>query len=510
MRAMAPDKQTAEGRGKGLSASAVSWAFLESGRTTYTVLIAVYVFTPYLAAVLVGDPVKGQSVVAQMGQWAGIAGAFIAPLLGTTIDHLGRRKVLLTALSLTSVPLCFALWFAARGMMSIAATAEIISITGLVFSIAEVVQNSMLVFSAKEPEQATASGLAYAFGNAVSTLMMMFVLWAFVLPATMHASWLPAKPLLGLNPATHEPERITGPLCGLVMLVGILPFALFSKDGPKTGISVGKAVRMGARDLMGLLGLLREAPNARMFLFARMIFADAQGGIVMFTGVFAAGVLGWGPAELMVEGLVASVFAALGGLLAGWLDPRIGAKRSLFITLGGCLACIFLEIGVGKDHIFWLAYNPAINGRPWSLPIFDTWPDWMFIAADFGMSVFVVSAFASSRTLMAQLAPPGRTAAFFGLFALSGRATAWLCPAAVGAATVALHSQQLGYLPVAGMLAIGIAMMVFVKGTPVPQQADGRAGPLEALLESPPRVLIPEPWSEEHAATEAAATELQR
>ena len=42
---------------------------------------------------------------------------------------------------------------------------------------------------------------------------------------------------------------------------------------------------------------------------------------------------------------------------------------------------------------------------------------------------------AASRTMIGRLAPPGMVGEFFGLFALSGRATAWMAPLAIGIVT---------------------------------------------------------------------------
>ena len=42
---------------------------------------------------------------------------------------------------------------------------------------------------------------------------------------------------------------------------------------------------------------------------------------------------------------------------------------------------------------------------------------------------------AASRTMIGRLAPEGMTGEFFGLFALSGRATAWMAPLAIGIIT---------------------------------------------------------------------------
>lgn len=44
-----------------LPASARAWALYEGVRTPYVLLIKVYIFIPYLATILVGDPVRGQN-----------------------------------------------------------------------------------------------------------------------------------------------------------------------------------------------------------------------------------------------------------------------------------------------------------------------------------------------------------------------------------------------------------------------------------------------------------------
>lgn len=447
-----------------LSKSALAWSMMEAGRTTYVVLVLIYVFVPYLASVLSPDPVAGQTLIANVNLGAGIAAALAAPLLGTTIDHLGRRKPLLIGLSILTIPAACALWLAAPGALSLVQIAALLAVSAILFSLSEVVQNSLLVHAARPDERARASGLGLTIGHATSVAAMAFVLWAFVLPASMSASWLPDGPLLGLDAAAHEPERLVGPLCALVVAASLVPFALLTRDAPAEQNSVTQAVRAGVRDLGGMFGMLREAPAARTFLLGRMIFADALAGIIIFSGVFGAGVFGWGPRELMIEGLIASVFAAAGGVFASKLDGRLGVKWSLLISLTGCLICVVTKMSVGQDHIlFVVPYDPAVNGRPWSLPLFDTWPEWIYIAADFCISVVLTAALASSRTMMAELAPPERTAAFFGLFALTPRSAPWICPLLVGLATATLGSQQMGFLPIALMIGIGIGVLATVR-----------------------------------------------
>lgn len=447
-----------------LSRGAVAWSFVETGRTSYSVIVSIYVFIPYLASVLAADAVQGQQFVADINMWAGIAAALMAPLLGSTIDHLGRRKTLLVTLSLLTVPASALLWFAAPGQLTLLHVGVLLAAVTLLFSLCEVIQNSLLVHAAEPRERAYASGLAYTFGNGASLLLMLFMLWAFVLPGSVETGWLPDRPLLGLDTVLHEPERLAGPLSALVILVSLVPLILYTRDAPPSPLALPQALRAGVADLRGMIAVLRAAPDARTFLIARMIFADALGGIILFTGVFAAGVFGWGARELMIEGLVCSLFAAAGGILAGVLDTRLGPKRSIFIALTGFLLCVIGEIGVAKDRIFFFfPYDPTINGRPWTMPLFNSWPEVVFILCDISISVFLISALASSRTMMAQLAPPGRSAIFFGLFALSGRATAWLCPLLVGLATAASGSQQIGFVPIAILAVVGMTILIRVR-----------------------------------------------
>lgn len=254
--------------------------------------------------------------------------------------------------------------------------AALLAASAALFGLSKVVQNLLLVYAARTDERARSSGLGLTIGHATSVAAMVLVLWAFVLPATMSASWLPDGPLLGLDAAAHEPERLVGPLCGLVVVMTLVPFAFLARDDPAKRDTVAQAVRAGARDLGGMFGMLREAPAARTFLLGRMIFADALAGIIIFSGVFGAGVLGCGPRELMIEGLIASVFAAFGGIFASALDGRLGVKGALLISLTGCLVCVATKMSVGQDHIrFVVPYGPAVDGRPWSLPLFDTWPE---------------------------------------------------------------------------------------------------------------------------------------
>ena len=64
---------------------------------------------------------------------------------------------------------------------------------------------------------------------------------------------------------------------------------------------------------------------------------------------------------------------------------------------------------------------------------------------------------------MVRHATPARAAEAFGLYALSGKATAFLAPALIALATTATGSQSLGVFPLIVMFLLALVLLVWVK-----------------------------------------------
>ena len=65
-----------------LTRGGVAWSLFEGARNPYVILITIYIFMPYVAGVMVGDPVKGQEVISRWNQWAGWFVMATAPSIG--------------------------------------------------------------------------------------------------------------------------------------------------------------------------------------------------------------------------------------------------------------------------------------------------------------------------------------------------------------------------------------------------------------------------------------------
>ena len=118
-----------------------------------------------------------------------------------------------------------------------------------------------------------------------------------------------------------------------------------------------------------------------------------------------------------------------------------------------------------------MPWPSAEHGVLWAAPIFNTAPQLAYLGVVIVSSIAGVAAFSSSRTMLTAVAPKDNIGAFFGLYALSGAATAWLGPLLVEAATRAFGSQQAGMVPIAVLLASGMGVLSLVRGGRAPAAA---------------------------------------
>jgi UMF1 family MFS transporter len=454
-----------------------SWALFEFARSPYISLVYVFVFPPYFANVVIGDAVRGQEAWSLANTIVGICVALLAPLLGAISDRTGPRKPWLAAVALIMSASCIALWFAmpgARGGLPVNAILLLVIILATCFQFTEVFHNAMLASIARADRVGGLSGLGIATGNLGTLSAMIVMLFGVALPASgmTMGGLLPDKPLFGLDPATHEHSRIAGPVAGVWFLVFIIPLLLWTPDRPRTGVSARRAVREGMEQLWLTIKRARRVSNVALFLLARMLYTDAKVAILAYAGIYGAGVFGWELAELLLSAVLLAPFSISGGFIGGWLDNRLGSKRAIQISVG--LTCIGMLGAVSTTPtqiLFAFPYDAAAAGPLWSFPYFQTLPEVIYLGMFMLLAITITAAFCTSRTMMARIAPVSMMSQFFGLYALSGTATAFLGHALVAAFTRAYDSQRAGFASLIILLVAGLALMFRVRQERAPEIA---------------------------------------
>jgi MFS transporter, UMF1 family len=410
-----------------------SWALFDWASSAFSAVIITFVFATYFSQGIAVDKATG---TAQWG-WAlsssGIAIALLAPVLGAVADAGGRRKPWLFAFTYIAVIGCWLLWYAGPDPSCVIFTLVVVATANVALEVAGMFYNAMLPEIVSREYLGRLSGWAWGLGYAGGLVCLILALVAFVQPE---------RPLFGLDKSSAEQVRITGPLVGAWLALFSLPLLLFTPDRKSAGLPPREAIRRGLARLRRTIADIRRYRQIGLFLLAHMVYIDGLNTLFAFGGIYAAGTFGMELSEVIYFGILLNVTAGLGALAFAWVDDWLGAKRTILIALAGLLACGAAAVLVTSTLAFWIV--GALLG------------------------IFVGPSQAASRSLMAHLAPPEVRTEMFGLYAMTGKITAYLGPFLLGTVTYWTGSQRLGVATILMFFVIGMILLL-----PVREPADG-------------------------------------
>jgi UMF1 family MFS transporter len=428
-----------------------SWMLFDWANQPFQTLIVTFIFAPYFAAEVIGDPVRGQTVWGIAATVGGLAVALLAPVLGAVADRTGARKRWVLAFSFPYVLGCLGFWLATPAMPDPTLVLVIFVIAFLGSEFGTVFTNAMLPTLAPRTEIGRISGSGWALGYLGGLVSLVLVLFLLAPAPGGTLTLLGIPPILGLDPAAGEPARATGPLAAVWYLVFALPLFLFTPDAPARPLR--GAIRGGLADLAATFRVAARHQSFFAYLIASMVYRDALAALFTFGGIFAAGILGWGLFQLGVFGIVAAAVGTVGAWIGGRADrafgPRAVIRVSVLMLIATCIVILF----VGRTHVLGVA-----------VPEGSRLPDLVFMVAGGLIGAAGGALQAASRTLLVDQAD-GHVAPTqaFGLYALSGRATAVLGPALITIATALSGSQRLGITPVILLFLLSLWLLYFVK-----------------------------------------------
>jgi len=390
--------------------------------------------------------------------------ALLAPVLGAIADATGGRKHWIAFFALIKIISLCLLWWAAPGSaLWLPMLCVICATVAAEFSI--VFNDSMMPRLIPAQELGRVSNLAWGLGYAGGLVVLFCVLLLLAANPTTGKTLLGIAPLFNLDPLLGEDARITGPFSALWYFIFILPMFYFTPDSAR-GLPWAPAVRAGVAQLVHTLRELRERRNIFWFLIARMSYQDGVNGLLALGGTFAAGMFGWQTIEMGIYGILLLVVAIGGCWYASRLDARLGSKSVILLCLG-CLTIATLGIistGPGYSLFGLVAFSAVDSGA-----LFGTAAEKAYIAFGLLSGVAFGPVQASSRAYLASNLSVDETGRYFGVYALSGRATAFLAPMAVASVTLYTDSARAGMAALLIFLVLGFALLLRVPNLAVPE-----------------------------------------
>jgi UMF1 family MFS transporter len=406
----------------------IGWCLYDWANSAFPTVITTFVFAAYFTKAVAADPVSGTEQWSYAISASALAVAVTGPVLGAIADHAGARKPWIAVLTFICVIATAMLWFTRPDPSDIIWVLFFVALANYAFEMGMVFYNAMLADIAPKPLTGRISGWGWGLGYAGGLLCLAVALVLFVQPD-------PA--LFGLDKSASEPIRATALLVAVWFAVFSIPLFLYTPDAPASGRSVTAAVRRGLCEFIATIRRLRDYAQIVRFLIARMFYADGLTTLFAFGGIYAAGTFGMGFSELIVFGIALNVTAGLGAAAFGWVDDALGSKKTIMIAVSALIVLSTAVLLAPSKTWFWILAMP--------------------------LGIFVGPAQAASRSMMTHLTPPDVRNEMFGLYALSGKATAFMGPALLGWVTAMADSQRIGMATILVFFGIGLLLLLTVR-----------------------------------------------
>ena len=141
-------------------------------------------------------------------------------------------------------------------------------------------------------------------------------------------------------------------------------------------------------------------------------------------------------ADVLLFGASASVIAAIGALIGGLVDDRLGSKRVIVGSLASMIAVGLTLMTLSGSTAFWIC--------------------------GLLLCLFIGPTQSSARTQMLRMATDGKEGIAFGLYTTTGRAVSFLAPLLISVFIDIFGTVRAGIGGLLVVLAIGLAAMVAV------------------------------------------------
>ena len=380
--------------------------------------VTTFIYAAFFTKVIAENEIIGTALWSRGVGIIMLVVALLSPPLGALSDHGGYRKRFLIYSTLLCVVFTALLYLPQQGQATYAMTLYIIAC--ICFEMGSVFYNAFLPDIAPSERIGRISGQAWSVGYLGGLLSMAVLMVGFVSAET---------PWFGLSKETHEHIRATNIGVAIWFAVFSLPALFWLPETPAQQTGGERGLTASYRRILQTFRELQHYREIFKLLIARLVYNDGLVTVFAFGGIYAAGTYGFTFEEVLFFGIIVNIAAGIGAWCFGYLDDRLGGKLTIQITLIGFVIATVIAV-VPQDKIwFWVA----------------------------GLLVGLFSGpnQSASRSLMGRFVPENKETEFYGFYAFSGKATAFLGPLLMGVITQAFESQRYGMATVGLFFIVG-------------------------------------------------------
>jgi UMF1 family MFS transporter len=378
----------------------IAWAMYDFANSGYTTVVLTAIFNAYFVGVIAAgldNPNNGLGTLL----WSiavGIANALIlitAPVLGAIADYSAAKKKMLAFSTVGCILMTAALGFADPG--DLVFSMILLAGSAFLFGTGENLIAAFLPEISPPDKVGRVSGFSWALGYIGGMLVLAICLL-----------YIESVKALGHSAEQYVPVTLW--ITAFVFMLAAAPTFIFLKERQQpsetTPDVISDFVRIGFSRLHQTLRHHHQFRDLFRFLLALCIFSCGIYTVIVIATIYAQEVMHFSTTDNIIMIMLVNITAAIGAFVFGLFQDRLGAKRTLELTLLIWITAIFIAwIGESRT-LFWVAAN--------------------LIGLAMGSSQ------SAGRALVALFTPNDRSAEFFGLWGLSIKLAAIIGPLSYG------------------------------------------------------------------------------
>jgi MFS transporter, UMF1 family len=415
----------------------LSWALWDVGATGVNAIVVTFVFSVYLTHA-VGDDLPSattpQSWLFRALAVSGLVVALLAPVTGIWVDAPWRRRRVLAVLTGVVVLLTAAMSLIRDDYHYLWPGLVLLALGAACSELSTVPYNAMLrqLSTPQTSGRISGFGLGMGYFGSVALLLIVYVMFISGDGGT--------RGMLNVSAADGWNVRAAMLMAAAWFVLFALPIFIVVPHPPPPP--------QDQRQTIGFFGAYRKLwaevvdewhrdRNVVFYLIASAIFRDGLTGVFAFGAVLGVSVYGISDADVLLFGISASVIAAVGALLGGLLDDRLGSKPVIIGSLASMIAVAVVLMALSGPIAFWVCG--------------------LLLCLSIGPTL------SSARTLMLRLSVDGKEGVAFGLYTTTGRAVSFLAPSLISVFIDWFGAVRAGTGGLVLVIAVGLAAMAVVR-----------------------------------------------
>ncbi|RQX13471.1 MFS transporter [Micromonospora ureilytica] len=354
---------------------------------------------------------------------------FVLPVIGAIADRSAHKKRLLGGAAFTGAGATIGMIFVTGDRYLLGGALFLIA--NISFGAALVVYNSFLPQLGGPDERDGISSRGWALGYLGGGLLLAFNLVAVTLFSEDD------------NPQrTLDLARWSIVSAGVWWAVFTLVPLRWLRERPSAAAAAlarqGNMLTDGFRQLGRTLREIKAYPLTLFFLLAFLVYNDGIQTVITLASQYGTEELRLGQSTLIITILLVQFLAFGGALGLGALARRIGARKTVLISL-----------------VLWTGVIIGVFRLPAEAPV-----PFMVLGAAIGL--VLGGSQALSRSLFSQLIPAGKEGEYFGFYEISDKGTSWLGPLAFGLVFQLTASYRVGLVSLLVFFVVGFLLLAAV------------------------------------------------